>query len=1133
MMKRLSSLLTILLLSLMTETLHAQYFPFGKNKVQYKNFEWNYVQSEHFDVYFTEGGEYLGKFSADALEGSYEQIKRDFKFDINSRIAVMIYKSHNDFQQTNVIGEYLPEGVGGVTELYKNRIVVPFEGDYKKFRHVIHHELVHAVVNDMIYGGSVQSAIANNIRLQIPLWYNEGIAEYEALGWDTNSDMFINDAIINNYLPPIPYLGGYFAYRGGQSMWKFIADKYGKEKVGEIMQRLRASRNVEFAFRGSIGLSVEELSEKWMRDQKVNYWPEIANREDASSIMKRLTDHRKDGSSYNTSPAISPQGDRYAYITDRNGVFDIYIGSTINPQDQRMLISGQRSPNFEELKILTPGLTWAPDGKRLALATKSGDQDAIMIIETESGKIERLTFELDGIYSVDWSRDGKRLAFVGNHDYKSDIYIYDMSTKELTNVTNDVFSDNDPAWSPDGTKLYFSSDRKAYTDIFPKAIVARGGKLEHGSSTREQFKMRDHDYSQTDLYELNVGNISNASGVGSSTVRRLTATAGVDESSPVSNPDGTRLLFVSDQNGMYQVYELLLTPDAAPLAASLDNALVLKAPTEFKVKPVTNLLSGIQSISLSYDGNKMIGVCLDYAGFDVYMLRTPFERTPKGLTASGELTPTPWGKRLSEMRVARQTLPPGNAAMATMAVSLANMQPELSLRKTAMKDLFSMPTPATPPLATQTDTTKKSPATTEKAKADSQSTYKDVKVDFKNFVFDKDFKTMADDTSEFAEEAPKRIAPKNNLTEDGDYRVRRYKLSFSPDIVYGGAGYSALYGAQGSAVFAFSDLLGNHQISVSTNLQLDLRNSNYGLTYYYLGERTDFGLNAFHTANFLGITQDGITSFFRYRIYGATGIASYPFDRFNRVDAGLGYLTLSKENLDNSFGNETTSFLYPSLTYTHDDTRPGFYSPSAGTRYAVSLSSGVGDKLSFGTLLADYRLYLDFWRYYSFVVRLSGATSFGRTPQKFFIGGTENWINRQFAGNNIPISDIQDFIFTTPAIPLRGFDYNAKNGSNFALTNLELRFPFLQYLAFGPVPIPFYYLQGVAFMDVGSAWTGSEFRGTADVNGRTRLNDILAGAGWGVRSVLFYFVVRFDMAWSFDLINSSQPKYYISIGGDF
>ncbi|HQT90972.1 MAG TPA: hypothetical protein PL001_02965, partial [Candidatus Kryptobacter bacterium] len=97
----------------------------------------------------------------------------------------------------NIIPEYLEEGTGGVTELYKNRVVLPWEGSLGLMRHVIHHELVHAVFDEMFYGGSVQSIIEHNITFQIPTWFNEGMAEYQSLNhWEVNSDHFLIDATV-------------------------------------------------------------------------------------------------------------------------------------------------------------------------------------------------------------------------------------------------------------------------------------------------------------------------------------------------------------------------------------------------------------------------------------------------------------------------------------------------------------------------------------------------------------------------------------------------------------------------------------------------------------------------------------------------------------------------------------------------------------------------------------------------------------------------------------------------------------------------------------------------------------------------------------------------------------------------
>src|SRR5690349_16749247 len=123
------------------------YAQFGQNKVQYKEFKWKYIQSQHFDIYFNQGGDDLAQFTAFAAESALVKLTGNIGYDIKNRIPILLFNSHNEFQQNNAIDEYLPEGVGGVTELFKNRIIVPFEGDYEKFRHVIHHELLHAYMN--------------------------------------------------------------------------------------------------------------------------------------------------------------------------------------------------------------------------------------------------------------------------------------------------------------------------------------------------------------------------------------------------------------------------------------------------------------------------------------------------------------------------------------------------------------------------------------------------------------------------------------------------------------------------------------------------------------------------------------------------------------------------------------------------------------------------------------------------------------------------------------------------------------------------------------------------------------------------------------------------------------------------
>lgn len=1013
----------------------AQNTQFGKNKVQYIDFQWSYIQSDHFDVYFAQGGQYLAEFAAAEAESAYASISRSFRYQIMNRVPFIVYNSHNEFQQTNVLAEYMEEGIGGVTELFKNRVVIPFEGDYRKFRHVIHHELVHAVINDMFYGGSIQSIISNNITLQLPLWFNEGLAEYEALRWDTDSDMFLRDATVHEYLPPIQQLNGYFAYRGGQSVFHYIARKYGEQKIGELLNRIKSTRSIEAGFRGSIGLSVEELSERWQRDQKVTYWPDIAKREDPGDYARRLTEHKKDGSFYNTSPAISPQGDRVAFISNKYDYFDVFVMSAVDGSNVQKLVDGQETNDFEELHLLTPGMSWSPDGKKLVVATKAGEQDALVIIDVATREQEKITLGMQGIFSVSWSPDGSRLAFIGNDSRQSDVCVLDLATRQVTNLTNDLFSDATPVWSPDGKTVYFSSDR--------------GRTLLGSGITHHSFP-----YHQADLYAIDVETRA---------VTQLVDWPESDETSAVVSPDGKKLLFVSDRNGINNIYELDLATKAS--------------------RPITNSLSGVYQLSLSRDGSKLAFASLNQSGFDIFLLRNPFDRTVK----VAELEASDFVKSRHPA-----------TAPASPPVSVAIVPPS------AAKDTAGL--------------------------------YgKDIQIDFSNYVFaGAKPETLPRDST-----IARMPHISGNLDENGKYRVNRYKLSFTPDIIYGNAGYDTFYGVTGSTIMAFSDLMGDHQIVFSTNLLLDLKNSDYALQYYYLPNRIDWGFGGFHSARFIIIDDQFGGSLYRFRMYGGSVSAIYPFDRFRRLEFGLNWINLSKENLDQTnVPAQYRTVLLPQLSYTYDTSLWGFIAPITGSRYRVDLfgTPKLGKNgLSFANVTVDYRTYLRLGRYTSVAIRFAGGGSFGKNPQKFIIGGVDNWINRTFTNNQIPLENAEDYIFLQAGIPLRGFDYNAAIGTRYGLLNLEFRYPLLAFLQAGPLPIGLQTLGGVFFFDMGSAWDHERtWRGfQRDDKGNVESKDLLMGMGTGARIYFLAFLVRFDVAWAWNTSSFSPPKYYISLGLDF
>ncbi|MEN9839900.1 MAG: hypothetical protein RL177_1379, partial [Bacteroidota bacterium] len=578
MNKRLIVFLALFIVSGVLTRADAQFFSFGKNRVQYDSFEWRYIQSDHFDIYYYDAKNYyLAEFSAFSLEAAYKQLKSDFNHEIADRIQVIIYASHGEFSQTNVVP--LPvdaQGIGGVTDKYKNRITVPFQGNYSDFRRVLHHELVHAVFNDLFYGGSLQSIISNNIQLVFPLWFEEGLAEFTALGWDTNTDMFIRDAVMNTYLPPIPYLQGYFAYRGGQSFWFYITEEYGREKIAEILTRIRQTRSVEAGLRQSVGMDIEQLSERWQEWLRKRYWPEITNRESLKDIAQHVTKREISGS-YNTSPSITAQGDRIALITNKRGYFDVVVISSIDGSVLKTLIKGEDNVDFEELNILRPNLSWSPDGSQLALSTRSEGKHDIAIVDYRTEKARKLRFpDLNSIGSVAWSPDGAKIAFQGSSGPYVDIYVYDLNEGSLLNLTNDVFSDSDPYWSLDSKTVYFASDRGDKTAL---------------NTFKEDFnQLLQPDLDQTDLYAVRIG---------SSRAERLTISPEWSEMRPIETQGG-KLFFISDQNGIQNIFVM-----------DLDTR---------DVSPVTDLISGVMQMSITKDASRIAINSINGGYLDIFLL---------------------------------------------------------------------------------------------------------------------------------------------------------------------------------------------------------------------------------------------------------------------------------------------------------------------------------------------------------------------------------------------------------------------------------------------------------------------------------------------------------------------------------
>ena len=1021
---------------------------FGQNKVQYDTFDWEYIVSPNFNVYYYGDNHDLAIFTSKVAEESLEQIGKHLRWMSNKPVKIIVYTSHNDFQQTNIINPYMPEGVGGVTELYKNRIVIPFEGSYTQFKHVIHHELVHASINDMVYGGNAQGLISGRIMLQIPLWANEGLAEFLSTDWDSETDMVVRDLAIEEQLPTINQLNySILAYKGGNSVYQYITHKYGREKIGEIFQQMKRTQNAEKGFKNALGVDFEKLTDDWHDYLKKEYWSDINKREKIDDFAEKITDRSKTKNFYNVSPSFSPDGNTVAYFTDQAGYMDLILYNLDSGKQKKRLIRGNTTPDLEELKWLQPGLSWSPDGKYIAFASKSGKEDSIIIVDVSNGSYDKIPIALDGVFTTSWHPNDNKIVFIGHKDNASDLYMIDLSTKELTNLTNDNFSDFSPTWSSNGDMIVFSSDRGTNT----------------GSPD-----MFDIDFSQNDIFLYDLS---------SEKITQVTNTP-YNENYPVFNKDNT-LFYTADYNGVYNIFKHDISNDSS--------------------FPITNVITGIQQIDIDNNSDKLIFSGYNERGWDLFVMNQPENQQEKVVPETKFYSEKNQVDTFEDLRFVK-----------------AEIQNEESQ-------------------------------------------------DYSKYIFARNYTRFNQSDEENDQEESTAI---DSLRLADGYTPQPYKTDFSIDYISTRASIDNLFGTRALANLAWSDVMGDHQIMMGTNLVLDLDNSDVVISYAYLKNRMNYYGTIFQQANTFSLGYSLTSDYIgKLRDYGVGFFAQYPFSKFSRIDFGGTLRSVDYEVKEFDIFNLTYDSVYkenltammPMVSFVFDNTSNTYTGPNDGLKQYLTFqfSPDIGDdSVAFQTMKFDIRKYFKINRNYSIATRLMLGKSTGDKPQRFFLGGnsqmtifsdtqTEGEDDSGFYAQRVlqyeNSSILEDVYFSEYVFPVRGARYRERTGENVAVANFEFRFPFVNYVDVSfPAKIRFGNIFGHLFVDVGAAWDSSEeFDDSAFIRDKYGLSDpeaspIISTFGIGMKMFTPWALLRLDTAWDrYPNGDYSKPQYILSVGYDW
>src|SRR5882757_5791552 len=107
---------------------------FGKNRLQFKKFKWQYYQTPNFNTYFSQGGQDLAKFVLQISEKELPGIEKFVEYGLQRRANIVIYNTYNDMEQSNIGLNLDWQTTGGITKLVNNKMVVYFNGDHSNLR---------------------------------------------------------------------------------------------------------------------------------------------------------------------------------------------------------------------------------------------------------------------------------------------------------------------------------------------------------------------------------------------------------------------------------------------------------------------------------------------------------------------------------------------------------------------------------------------------------------------------------------------------------------------------------------------------------------------------------------------------------------------------------------------------------------------------------------------------------------------------------------------------------------------------------------------------------------------------------------------------------------------------------------
>jgi hypothetical protein len=1087
---------------------------FGKNRLQFKNFKWRYYTSENFDIYFYDEGNELARMAAKYLEEEFNRITDVLGYAPYAKTEIYLYNSVKDLQQSNIGVNDNSFDVAGQTDFVKPQVEIAYPGTASEFKEELVFRVSTMLINDMMFGGSLSDMFQSSYLLSLPDWFMVGAARYLAYGWSVEMDDYMREFFRNNNVKTLNKYQDQEAAYVGQSIWNFIAERYGPSYISNILNLTRIIRNEERSISGTMGLSFKGFLNEWQ-----NYYQQQAAQVSENYISadksNQLSNNRKGG--FLNSVRISPEGNYVAYATNFKGRFKVIVERTDKNKDKTALKGGYKVIN-QEFDEDMPLISWQDENTLGIVGTRYGKNYLWMYTVSSGKKVKKELTRINQIRDFDIAVNANVAVVSADNNGNNDLYLVSLRRNSIKRITNDLYDDIDPRFVPGTSSIVFSSNRTT-DSIFTRDETIEG---------------------ITDNYNIFIYNIDTTK----NEVHRLTNSISKDVK-PVALNENT-IYYLSDQQGIFNIYRYDLTKGT--------------------FNQVTNFDVSLKSYDINSENGSLAFSMIDedreeiyyYPGFDLNQnMFTAATKRKQYLNAKMVAERLRRSQANKAVDKANEEAPLPEAAPITQGEGASFLDWYVENEAIAEQpDYIDIDNYTFDNLNQQPQDSPSSQVAQDSARVTQED---DALIDTDNYVFDTDV-VKAEDKSQSFLSNYRRLRKTKDIVGPLPYTSR-----FTADNVVTSFVIDPLMGFGIRLEAQMNDVLENHKFYGGFMTTTDLRSGQFYGEYRYLKHTIDFHAR-YDRKTLHRFTESQWTQKYTLNMWEMG--ASLPFSVTSRFTVSPFFATTSYRDFNigsyifNQAGQEprgSEQYGGVKVEFIYDNSNVIDLNLIEGTRGKIGLHhyEGISNSdQSFSNFYLDFRNYQKIHRELIFATRVFYGRFFGRNKQNYLLGGVDNWILNKTNdnGDNDPLQSISgvdnsNILFVDYVTSLRGFNYNTFYGANALLFNAELRLPVVRYFYRGTIASNFFRnLQLIGFFDIGSSWTGaSPFATENDLNTEyirrdqspftakilNFKNPWLSSYGFGVRTVLLGYYVKLDVAYPMEDYNVGDARFFVTLGYDF